>query len=113
MIVSREIVFHAFHSHHGMLFEPCHGHDFTVVIGMEGELNEEGFIVDYRAVKRTFNRVIGKVLCERNLNELFEYPTSEILAVWIWEKMQIFYPLAYVEVREKPHSRAHYTGPKK
>ena len=110
MVVSREVTFHAFHSHHGMLSEPLHPHDFTVVITMDQELNEEGFVVDYRAVKRTFNRLIGRQLAEKNLDEIFEYPTSENLAKWIWEKLDPFYPLKSIEVREKPHSKALYCG---
>ncbi len=108
MIVSREVTFKAYHSHHGMLFEPNHPHDFSVVIGIEGECNEEGFVCDYRAVKRTFNRLIKKRLHEQNLDLLFEFPTSENLAKWIWNELKIFYPLSFIEVREKAHSRAVY-----
>jgi 6-pyruvoyltetrahydropterin/6-carboxytetrahydropterin synthase len=93
-----------------MLSEPLHPHDFTVVITMDQPLNEEGFVVDYRAVKRTFNRLIGKQLAEKNLDEIFEYPTSENLAKWIWGKLTPFYPLKSIEVREKPHSKAIYFG---
>ena len=57
MEVSREVSFHAFHSHRGMLSEPVHDHEFKVRILLEGEPNEEGFICDFRAVKRIFNRV--------------------------------------------------------
>jgi 6-pyruvoyltetrahydropterin/6-carboxytetrahydropterin synthase len=110
MVVSREVGFHAFHSHHGMLSEPLHDHNYTVVITMEGDVNEEGFVVDYRAVKRTFNRIIGKQLAEKNLDEIFEYPTSENLAEWIWQKLAPFYPLSSIEVREKAHSKAIYRG---
>lgn len=110
MVVSREVTFKAYHSHRGMLFEPNHPHDFTVVIGIQGECNEEGFVCDYRAVKRTFNRVVGSQLQESNLDLLFEYPTSENLAKWIWEQLKVFYPLCFIEVREKPHSKAVYQG---
>lgn len=112
MLLSREVGFRAYHSHRGMLSEPNHPHDFIVVLSMKGDLNEEGFVVDFRAVKRTFRRVIAKPLEGTNLDERFEYPTSENLAVWIWEQMIAFFPLYSVEVREKPHSRAVYYGPK-
>lgn len=111
MIVSREIQFKAFHSHHGMLFEPVHPHDFTVTVGMKGEPNEEGFICDYRAVKRLFRRIIVEELEGKNLDDYFEYATSENLAAWVWEKLEPFFPLYSIEVREKPHSKAIYYGP--
>ncbi|MGE3759365.1 MAG: 6-pyruvoyl tetrahydropterin synthase family protein [Pseudobdellovibrionaceae bacterium] len=112
MIVSREIAFRAFHSHKGMLSEPFHQHEYRAVIGIEGSPNEEGFVCDFRAVKRTFNRVVAQRLEGANLDEVFEYPTAENLAVWIWNAMTTYYPLHSVEVYEKPHSRAVYFGPR-
>jgi 6-pyruvoyltetrahydropterin/6-carboxytetrahydropterin synthase len=111
LVVSREIEFRAFHSHHGMLTEPSHPHDFKVRVWMKGEPNEEGFIADFRAVKRLFRRIIVKELEGKNLDDYFEYATSENLAVWIWQKLEPFFPLHSIEVREKPHSSAHYFGP--
>jgi 6-pyruvoyltetrahydropterin/6-carboxytetrahydropterin synthase len=93
-----------------MLYEPNHPHDFSVIVGMQSECNEEGFVCDFRAVKRTFNRVIKNRLHETNLDLMFEYPTSENLAKWIWAELKVFYPLAFVEVSEKPHSKAIYRG---
>ncbi len=111
MLVSREVGFHALHSHRGMLSEPKHAHDFNVVLTLRGEVNEEGFVVDYRAVKRLFRRLVARELEGKDLDLLFEFPTSENLAAWVWEKMEAFFPLYSVEVREKPHSRAVYFGP--
>lgn len=111
MRVSREIGFKASHSHHGMMYEPVHPHEFTVRITMEGELNEEGFICDFRAVKRLFNRLVTKELSGVNLDTIFEFATSENLAAWIWKKLDPFFPLYSIEVREKPHSSAVYFGP--
>ena len=93
-----------------MLSEPKHDHDYKVRIVMEGEPNEEGFIVDFRAVKRIFKRVAGNFLEERDLDTILEYPTAENLAAWIWEKLIPFFPLHAIEVREKPHSMAFYQG---
>jgi len=111
MLVSREVGFHAFHSHKGMLSEPSHDHEFKVVLWMEGEVNEEGFVCDFRAVKRIFNNVVKSELEGKDLDLLFDYPTAESLAIWIWEKMAPFFPMNSIEVKEKPHSRAVYYGP--
>jgi 6-pyruvoyltetrahydropterin/6-carboxytetrahydropterin synthase len=92
-----------------MLSEPKHDHHYKVNIVMEGQPNEEGFVVDYRAVKRLFKRLVP--LDERDLDELFEYPTSEVLAIWIWDRLAPFFPLHSIEVREKAHSVAVYHGP--
>lgn len=111
MVVCREIEFQAFHSHHGMLSEPVHPHDFKVRVSMKGEPNEEGFIADFRAVKRLFRRIIVQELQGKNLDDYFEYATSENLAIWVWKKLEPFFPLHSIEVREKAHSSAFYYGP--
>jgi 6-pyruvoyltetrahydropterin/6-carboxytetrahydropterin synthase len=96
-----------------MLSEPNHEHEFKVVITMDGALNEEGFICDFRAVKRLFKRLIGSRLEGTNLDDRFAFPTSENLAVWIWRELDRFFPLYSIEVREKPHSGAVYYGPER
>lgn len=96
-----------------MLSEPSHEHDYKIVIWMEGEPNEEGFVCDFRAVKRIFNNVVGSKLEGCDLDEIFAYPTSEALAEWIWARLVPFFPLKAIEVKEKPHSRAIYEGPRR
>ena len=112
MIVQREVGFRAFHSHHGMMYEATHPHDFRVSVSMQGEPNEEGFICDFRAVKRMMKRLVVNELEGKDLDRIFEYSTSENLAIWIWDKLAPFFPLYRVEVQEKHHSRAVYYGPK-
>lgn len=111
MVVSREIGFRAQHSHRGMLLEPKHFHDFVCRIVMKGEPNEEGFLCDFRAVKRIFKRVVASRLEGSDLDVLLEFPTSENLAQWIWKELTPFFPLHAVELREKPHSTVIYYGP--
>ena len=59
---------------------------------MEGEPNEEGFIVDFRAVKRIFKRVAGNFLRKGISFRFFEYPTAENLAAWLWDRLIPFFP---------------------
>ena len=112
MRVSREITFRARHSHRGMLYEPAHEHEFRVTLTMEAAMNEENFVVDFRAVKRTFRRIVARELEGTDLDAIFPFPTAEAMAVYVWDKMEKFYPLYSIEVREKPHSTAIYFGPK-
>lgn len=111
MLVSREISFDALHSHRGMMSEPVHPHTFVVRVTLRGEANEEGFVCDFRALKRLFRRLICSELEGQNLDHVFEYATSENLASWVWNKLDPFFPLYAIEVREKAHSRAIYFGP--
>lgn len=112
MLVSREIGFRASHSHRGMLLEPKHSHEYVCRITMEGEPNEEGFVCDFRAVKRIFKRVVALRLEGSDLDSLLEFPTSENLAEWIWKELDDFFPLHSIELREKPHSAVVYFGPR-
>ena len=73
-------------------------------------LAEEGFVVDFRAVKRLFLWLVTAELEGKDLDGIFEYPTAENLSKWIWAKLTAFFPLYSVEVREKPHSSAIYFG---
>lgn len=111
MIVYREVGFRALHSHHGMMVEVTHPHNFKVVVGIRGEPNEEGFVCDFRAVKRIMKRLVVDTLEGTDLDKLFDYATSENLAVWVWNRLEPFYPLASVEILEKPHSKVIYYGP--
>lgn len=111
MFVSREIGFFARHSHRGMLLEPKHSHEYVCRITLEGEPNEEGFVCDFRAVKRIFKRVVATRLEGSDLDSLLEFPTSENLARWIWTELEPFFPLHSIELREKPHSAVVYLGP--
>ena len=110
MILSREIGFTARHSHKGMLYEPSHVHHYVVRVSFVGDTNEEGFVVDFRAVKRLFLRLVTAELEGKDLDTIFEYPTAENLSKWIWSRLAAFFPLHSVEVREKPHSSAIYFG---
>jgi 6-pyruvoyl-tetrahydropterin synthase len=83
----------------------------VVRITMIGEPNEEGFVCDFRAVKRLFKRVVVCDLEEKNLDELFEFPTAENLVQWIWARLIPFFPLYSLELREKSHSSVVYRGP--
>jgi 6-pyruvoyl-tetrahydropterin synthase len=113
VVVFRELQFRAIHSHHGMMSEPPHSHDFRLVGGIEGGLNEEGFVCDFRAVKRLVQRVVIRELEGKELDSMFEYATSENLALWAWDRLSPYYNLHSIEIWEKPHSRVAYYGPSK
>ncbi len=112
VILSRELSFKAYHSHKGMMYEPHHSHVFKVVVSIHGEINEEGFTCDFRAIKRIVNKVVIKKLDNADLDHIFMYATSENLAVWIWKRLEKFFPLYSIEVHEKEHSKVVFFGNK-
>lgn len=91
-----------------------HGHSFRVEVIVEGDVDPaKGYLVDYGDIKRV-TKPIEDRLDHRVLNEIdgLENPTSEVLAVWIWDQLAPDLPmLSEVVVHETCTSRCHYHGP--
>ena len=90
-----------------------HGHSFKVELVVAGECDPKlGWLMDYAEISRLFKPVWEK-LDHRYLNEVpgLENPTSEEIAVWIWNKMKPKLPLlTEVIVAETCTARAVYRG---
>jgi 6-pyruvoyltetrahydropterin/6-carboxytetrahydropterin synthase len=95
---------------------PCgrlHGHTFGVRLTVRGPIHAEtGWVVDFADLAAAWAPV-HDTLDHRVLNEVpgLENPTSERLAVWIWERVQAHMPqLVAVEVSETGGFRVTYRG---
>ena len=90
-----------------------HGHSFKVDIVVAGECDPKlGWLMDYAEISRRF-RPIWEKLDHRYLNEIpgLENPSSEEIAVWIWNKLKAKLPLlTEVVVAETCTARAVYRG---
>ena len=90
-----------------------HGHSFRVEIHVEGAVGATtGWVMDF-ADLRTAWEPLHDQLDHRYLNEVdgLDNPTSERLAVWIWDRLQPALPgLARVVVHETCTSAAAYWG---
>ena len=90
-----------------------HGHSFKVELVVSGELGaESGWVMDFADVKRAFQPLYER-LDHHYLNDIegLENPTSERLAMWIWERLKPALPLlSAVVVHETCTSGCRYTG---
>ena len=90
-----------------------HGHSFRIEVHAAGPVDPElGWVVDFAELKAAF-RPVEDALDHRCLNEVsgLDNPTSENLARWIWERMQLLLPaLSKVVVRETCTSGCVYPG---
>ena len=90
-----------------------HGHSFAVRITVQGPVGEEsGWVMDFADLKAAF-QPIWEQLDHHYLNEIagLENPTSEVLAKWIWTRLQPGLPeLFAVEIRETCTSGCTYYG---
>jgi 6-pyruvoyltetrahydropterin/6-carboxytetrahydropterin synthase len=88
-----------------------HGHSYVVEAVIGGNVEQKaGWIVDFATIDEALGPVI-ELLDHRCLNEVegLENPTSELLARWIWERLEPQLPgLALITVKETPDSRASY-----
>jgi 6-pyruvoyltetrahydropterin/6-carboxytetrahydropterin synthase len=90
-----------------------HGHSFRVAVHVRGTVGvDSGWIMDFAAISDAFAPVFAS-LDHRFLNEVagLSNPTSENLAVWIWERLEpTLAGLSKVVVRETCTSGCVYEG---
>jgi 6-pyruvoyltetrahydropterin/6-carboxytetrahydropterin synthase len=90
-----------------------HGHSFAVELQVSGPLGEDsGWVMDFAELKQAFQPLYDR-LDHHYLNDIegLENPTSERLAVWIWERLKPALPLlSAVTVHETCTSGCRYTG---
>jgi 6-pyruvoyltetrahydropterin/6-carboxytetrahydropterin synthase len=90
-----------------------HGHSYQVDIIIEGEINPDlGWLIDFAEIDDKVSPLIKK-LDHQILNEIegLGNPTSELLAVWLWERVVGTLPgLVELVVSETQSSRCVYRG---
>lgn len=90
-----------------------HGHTFYVRLSVSGELDPKlGWLMDFADIKAAFQPIYNR-LDHYYLNDIpgLENPTSENLAIWIWEELKPLLPqLSAVEIRETCTSGCIYRG---
>lgn len=90
-----------------------HGHSFRAEVAVAGELDPKlGWLMDYADISEVF-KPIWEQLDHRYLNEVpgLENPTSENIAIWIWNQLKpVLPPLVEVVVAETCTARCVYRG---
>jgi 6-pyruvoyltetrahydropterin/6-carboxytetrahydropterin synthase len=91
-----------------------HGHSFRIDVAVSGEVDARvGWFLDYADIKEAFAPLM-ELLDHRYLNDVegLSNPTSELLAVWIWERLSpSLAGLTSVTVHETCEARCRYLGP--
>ena len=90
-----------------------HGHSFVVEIVVEGPLDPRfGWVMDYAEIKAAF-KPFWEQLDHHYLNEVpgMENPTSEVVAIWIWDRLKPLLPLlTEIVVAETCTAKCVYRG---
>ena len=91
-----------------------HGHSFRVEITVAGEVDgATGWLMDFGDVTARVRPIIQEELDHRSLNDVpgLENPTSEMLCVWLWRRLEPALPgLAAITVHETCEARCTYRG---
>ncbi|MEP6941117.1 MAG: 6-carboxytetrahydropterin synthase QueD [Rudaea sp.] len=90
-----------------------HGHSFRVEIHVSGEVDPHtGWVMDFAEIKSVFAPIYAR-LDHHYLNDIegLDNPTSERLAMWIWQALKPgLPPLCRVVVHETCTSGCSYAG---
>lgn len=91
-----------------------HGHSFRGEVAVRGPVDPKlGWVIDFADLKAAVEPLV-KELDHYVLNDIagLENPTSELLAVWIWKRLEANVPgLFRITIEETCSSRCHYYGP--
>lgn len=89
MLVSKEFTFDAAHfltKYHGKC-ENLHGHTYKLRVTVEGEVQEDGMVIDFLILKKIVKEKILDKFDHHSLNDFFENPSAEIVAKFIWDEL--------------------------
>ena len=117
MIIAQELRFEAAHhlprTPEGHKCRRVHGHSWVCEIQVTGAVDPQtGWVTDFETLRAAF-RPLYEALDHRLLNEVegLDNPTSENLAVWIWDRLQPSLPsIVEVELYETEESSVVYRG---
>ena len=100
---------HFLTKYHGKC-ENLHGHNYKLEVTVVGEMGEDDLVYDFVELKDIVKAKIINQLDHTHLNERFENPSAEVMAVWIWEQLQDDLQLAEVKLWETSTCVVSYKG---
>lgn len=90
-----------------------HGHSFRGEVAVRGEIDPAtGWVIDFADLKRAVDPLVVQ-LDHYVLNEIegLANPTSEMLAIWFWQRLVQIVPNLYrITIEETCTTRCHYFG---
>lgn len=110
MFVVKKGAFSATHHH---AEEEEHGHDWVFEVTLYGKVNDYGYVEDFRKVDGIIKERIIKPLSYKSLNRILDNPTTENLAIWIFNELEPDFTglLQNVKLYETAESWVIYTRP--
>ncbi|KGG18197.1 MULTISPECIES: 6-pyruvoyl trahydropterin synthase family protein [unclassified Prochlorococcus] len=99
---------------------PGHGHNYELIVSMEGTLNADGMVLNLSEIKHAIKEKVTNQLDFRFLNETWPefdiskangcLPTTEALTRVIWSRLESDIPLKSLRLYENQNLWADYLG---
>ena len=89
MFLSKDFSFDSAHfltKYHGKC-EHLHGHTYKLRVTVEGPVGEEGMVMDFKELKNLVKAKVIDRYDHQNLNDFFENPSAEWVAMKIWDDL--------------------------
>lgn len=90
--------------------ENFHGHNYKIIVQIEGLVQKNGLVLDFKEIKKIYQEKVHAVLDHQNLNDFIPNPSAENLAIWLWKKMQADLPLQRITIYETDNYFCKYEG---
>lgn len=100
---------HFLTKYHGKC-ENLHGHNYKIIITIEGDLKDNGMVIDFKIIKDIVKAKVIDVLDHTHLNDTIDNPSAENLAIWIWDKIKDDLPLKNIAIYETENYSCTYEG---
>lgn len=90
---------HFLTKYHGKC-ENLHGHNYKLIVTIEGSVKEDGMVLDFKILKDKVKEKVLNKLDHKHLNDILENPSAENLSIWIWDKIKNDLPLKSIAIYE-------------
>lgn len=100
---------HFLTKYHGKC-ENLHGHNYKLEVTVIGEMGEDDLVYDFVDLKKVVKAKIIDQLDHTHLNDRFDNPSAEVMAVWIWEQLESDLKLSEVKLWETSTCFVTYRG---
>ncbi len=88
--MGKHFEFEASHKLEGHAGKCCnlHGHRYELEVKAEGKIDINGWICDFGDFSQLIERLVIEKLDHQHLNDHFEIPTAENIAIWIFNTLK-------------------------
>jgi len=87
-----------------------HGHTYTLYISVKGEVNKNGFVLDFKDLKDIVKEKVISKLDHILINDVIAQPTAENICLWIWKQLISKLELYEIKLYETSDSYVTYRG---